>query len=69
MLFRCLRSGNVVDIDQQDDVDRMKTHEGYVPVVDYVAEVRHEIQETHEAFQDAKETQVLKPRGRPKKAK
>lgn len=70
MLFRCVRSGNVVNIDQQDDIDRMKAHEGYVPVVDYVVEVPNEnAKETDEAVQDAKETQVLKQRGRPKKAK
>ncbi len=29
-LFKCLRSGNTVEIFQEDDVERMKDHEGYI---------------------------------------
>ncbi len=29
-LFKCLRSGNTVEIHQEDDVERMKDHEGYI---------------------------------------
>ena len=82
MLFKCLRSGNTVNIDQQDDIDRMMTHEGYAKVVTHEVpfdvisemEIQDEIQETHadadEAVEDAQEAQVLKvvkQRGRPKK--
>ena len=83
MLFKCLRSGNTVDIEQQDDIDRMMTHEGYAKVdtvnpfdVVTLMETQDEIQKTHadadEAVEDAQEAQVLKvvkQRGRPKKVK
>ena len=29
-LFKCLRSGNTVEIFQEDDIERMKGHEGYI---------------------------------------
>ena len=67
MLFRCLRSGNTVNIEQQDDIDKMKFHEGYEPV--------KEIQDEKEAIQEvpvqvpheAEVLKVVKQRGRPKK--
>ena len=71
MLFKCLRSGNTVDIEQQDDIDRMKTHEGY----ELVKEIQHE--EETKAYADEVPVQVpheeevlkvVKQRGRPKKA-
>lgn len=75
MLFRCIRSGNTVNIEQIDDIERMKYHEGYVPVIDYVElkEKDHEIKKTdsnEDADEDAKKEKVLiKKRGRPVKGK
>jgi hypothetical protein len=74
-LFRCLRSGNTVEISQPDDVERMKDHEGYVRVTE---EEQHGMQQTPPAPEAAKEvtasTQVIestvtlqKKRGRPAK--
>ncbi len=70
MLFRCLRSGNTVDIVQQDDIARMMNFEGYEPV----KETQHEIQtvkavQAHEVAHEAPEAEVLtvaKKRGRPR---
>ena len=65
MLFKCLRSGNTVEIDQPDDIDRMKTHEGYIQV----QEINHGLQtEDAEAHPDqSPEAKEVKKRGRPKK--
>lgn len=30
MLFKCLRSGNTVEISDPEDIERMKFHEGYI---------------------------------------
>lgn len=76
-LFKCLRSGNTVNIEQQDDIDRMKFHEGYVAVGE-VTEVsthsqgdRYEQHEMQSAFAQAPqvaEAEVkAKKRGRPSK--
>lgn len=74
MLFRCLRSGNTVDIEQIDDIERMYTHEGYEKVVTHEVpfdviselEIRDEIQNTHA---EAADTPEVKKRGRPRKEK
>lgn len=67
MLFKCLRSGNTVNIDDPEDIERMKTHEGY-EVVNH-KETDHGLQtEDAEAFQsEAPEAKEVKKRGRPKK--
>jgi hypothetical protein len=72
MLFRCLRSGNTVNIIQQDDIDRMMNFEGYEPV----KEIQHEQHEQHETNADetvqipqtpeAEVLTVAKKRGRPR---
>jgi cupin superfamily acireductone dioxygenase involved in methionine salvage len=73
-LFKCLRSGNVVNIDQQDDIDRMKFHEGYVAVGEVSTHSQgdsHEHNEMQSAFAQAPqvaEAEVkAKKRGRPSK--
>jgi hypothetical protein len=77
-LFKCLRSGNVVNIDQQDDIDRMKFHEGYVAVEEVIEVSTHLHGENHgvqipqnaeaQAGQDAEaEVIVAKRKGRPRK--
>ncbi len=65
MLFRCLRSGNTVEITQPDDIERMKDYEGYVAI----KEEDHGLQtEDAEALQsEAPEAKEVKKRGRPKK--
>jgi hypothetical protein len=37
MLFRCKRSGNTINIEQPDDIERMKTHEEYTQVAAQVS--------------------------------
>jgi hypothetical protein len=32
MLFKCKRSGNTINVEQPDDIERMKTHEEYTQV-------------------------------------
>ena len=63
MLFRCRRSGNTVNIEQPDDIERMKTHEEYAAV-----EIQNETS-SNEAVEvtEAPKTEVLKRRGRPRK--
>jgi len=69
MLFRCLRSGNTVNIHQQDDIDRMMKYEGYEPV----KEIQHEVQEASppdevpNEIPHEKEVLIKKKLGRPKK--
>ena len=29
-IFKCLRSGNTIQLYQEDDIERMATHEGYI---------------------------------------
>jgi len=65
MLFRCLRSGNTVNIDQQDDIDRMMHYEGYecverteriepsIQSVTYSVGEDHGLQETQNAVEEA----------------
>jgi len=66
MLFRCKRSGNTINIEQPDDIERMKTHEEYTQVSTHSQGEQHGLQETQ---QDAKapEAEVKQPkrRGRP----
>jgi len=65
MLFRCLRSGNTVNINQQEDIDRMISYEGYEPVKEIQIEAN---EKTPEAIQDEPQAPpVLKQRGRPRK--
>jgi hypothetical protein len=70
MLFKCKRSGNTINVEQPDDIERMKTHEEYTQVVPQVS--THSQGEQHglqEEQQDAKapEAEVKQPkrRGRP----
>jgi len=79
MLFKCKRSGNTINVEQPDDIERMKTHEEYTQVTPQVS--THSQGEQHglqEIAQDAKATeaevkaevqQVQQPkrRGRPAK--
>lgn len=37
MLFRCKRSGNTINIDQPDDIERMRVHEEYTEVIEQVS--------------------------------
>ncbi len=59
MRFRCVRSGNYVCLDNEDDIKHMRNHEGYVEIKD----------ETHAdetvQVQKAAPQEVLKKRGRP----
>ena len=72
MLFRCLRSGNTVNIEQPDDIERMKTHEEYVQVSTHSQGDDHGKEATRpqdaQAYphQDA-QAKVLRRPGRPKK--
>ena len=79
MLFRCLRSGNTVDIEQIDDIDRMRTHEGYERVEVHASpfDVTTEMETKNEDAQitaaievqeaPQEDAPVLKKRGRPRK--
>lgn len=51
--FRCKRSGNTVSFESPDDIEIMRKHEEYVEIKDEKEEEKRE---------------VLKLRGRPKKA-
>ena len=69
MLFRCLRSGNTVEISDPEDVERMKFHEGYQPVLGE----NHGLHEKTPSPEDAAtcsgenaEAKEVKKRGRPK---
>ena len=66
MLFKCLRSGNTVNIDDPEDIARMKFHEGYSQINQ---EVSHGLQtENAQTFPDQNpEAKEVKKRGRPKK--
>jgi hypothetical protein len=59
--FKCLRSGNFIELSSPDDIDGLRKHEGYIEV--------KEIYETKEIQRQEPEAprQVLKLRGRPKK--
>jgi hypothetical protein len=75
-LFKCLRSGNTVEIFQEDDIDRMKDHEGYIRLDLHQGE-NHEVSSPENAKaqtdQDAKaevteaDPKPVAKRGRPKK--
>lgn len=71
MLFRCLRSGNTVNIDQQDDIARMKFHEGYeaVEVSTHSQGESNEHNEMQSAFAQAPQVAQaeVKRKGRPPK--
>ena len=69
MLFRCLRSGNTVNIEQQDDIDKMKFHEGYEPVkeIQDEKEVTKADEVPVQVPHEAEVLKVVKQRGRPKK--
>lgn len=71
MLYRCLRSGRTVEINDPEDIEKMKDNESYV-----IAEVsahsqgeQHGLQETNEkdAVEVARKAPQVKSRGRPKK--
>ncbi len=62
MLFRCLRSGNTVNIDQKDDIERMMNFEGYecveriepsIQSVTHSVGEDHGLQETQNAVEEA----------------
>lgn len=38
--FKCILSGNVIEFTSQVDIDSMKGHEGYEPVVEAVEPVK-----------------------------
>ena len=59
MLFRCLRSGNIVNIEQPDDIERMKEYEYEVVKENDDGMQKDEVQEASE--------KEVKKRGRPKK--
>ena len=65
--FKCLRSGNTISLNDPEDVERMKTHEGYVLANQGD---NHEVQIPQDAEtlsgQDA-EAKEVKQRGRPKR--
>lgn len=76
--FKCKRSGNTINVEQPDDIERMKTHEEYTQVTIQVS--THSQGEQHglqEIAQDAEApeaevkalTQLQQPkrRGRPAK--
>ena len=65
MLFKCRRSGNIINIEQPDDVERMKTHEEY-SIVEVPVEANTNTNEAVEVT-EAPKTEVLKRRGRPRK--
>lgn len=70
MLFKCLRSGNTVEINDPEDIERMKTHEGYILANqgDNHGLQKTPCPESSDACsgQDA-EAKEVKKRGRPKK--
>ncbi len=75
MLFRCKRSGNTINIEQPDDIERMKTHEEYTQVISQVSThsqgEQHGLQETQQDAKapeaEVKELHQPKRRGRPTK--
>jgi hypothetical protein len=68
MLFKCKRSGNTINVEQPDDIERMKTHEEYTQVSTHS---QGEQDGLRKKAQDAEapEAEVLtvaKKRGRPR---
>lgn len=55
--FQCRRSGNKISFTNENDIAQLRKHEGYLEV---------EVKDEEEVKEAAKE--VLKKRGRPKKA-
>ena len=67
--FQCVRSGNLVSFDNEDDIAQLRIHEGYKEIKNesQVQEtIQSPIQEVSHAHEDADE-KVLKQRGRPRK--
>ena len=70
--FKCIRSGNVVSFDNEDDIAQLRKHEGYMEVLDERPRTQGITEEGKEG-KDAEEkvliegTITLKKRGRPKK--
>jgi len=71
MLFKCKRSGNTINIEQPDDIERMKTHEEYTQVSTHSQGEQHGLQEEQQDAKapeaEVKQSQQPKRRGRPAK--
>jgi hypothetical protein len=71
MLFKCKRSGNTINVEQPDDIERMKTHEEYTQVSTHSQGEQHGLQEkqTDESTvpQAGQNAEAKVRRGRPPK--
>ena len=74
MLYKCLRSGNTVEITDPEDIARMQYHEGYSPIIEIEGEdhaLRNEKDASPEDAQafphQGSEAKEVKKRGRPPK--
>ena len=65
--FKCLRSGNTISLNDPEDVERMKTHEGYILVNQGDNHEDASPQDAKTRPDQTAEAKEVKQRGRPKK--
>ena len=65
--FKCLRSGNTISLNDPEDVERMKTHEGYILVNQGDNHEDASPQDAQAQPDQTAEAKEVKQRGRPKK--